>query len=108
MAKRAFQALGGLALVSLVAGSAAPRFAHAARPQADATVAIGISIPLLEYPDLPEGIQYGVQVAVAEANAANLVPGVHFVTNVLDDTINNKHDPVKEASNARKFISNPT
>jgi len=108
MAKRAFQALGGLAMVSLVAGGAAPRLAHAAHSQANATVSIGVSIPLLQYPNLPEGIQYGVQIAVAQANAAHLVPGVTFTTNVLDDTISNKYDPVKEASNARKFIANPT
>jgi branched-chain amino acid transport system substrate-binding protein len=108
MAKRAFQTLGGLALISLLAGGAAPRLAQAQHAQANATITIGISIPTLQYPNLPEGIEYGVKVAVAEANAANLVPGVTFAVNAKDDTINGKNDPVKDASNARGFISDPT
>ena len=108
MAKRAFQTLGGLALVSLLAGGAAPRLAHAQHAHANATITIGVSVPILEYPNLPEGIEYGVKIAVAQANAANLVPGVTFAVNAKDNTINGKHDPVKDASNARVFISDPT
>jgi len=108
MQKRTFSALSGFALISLAATSVAPRFALAHQAAANATVTIGVSVPLLEYPDLPIGIQHGVQVAVAQANAANLVPGVTFAVSPKDDTISNKHDPAKDASNARAFISDPT
>ncbi len=102
------QAVGGLSVIALLAGGALPRAAQASHAAANATVTIGVSVPLLEYPDLPEGIEYGVKVAVAQANAANVVPGVTFAVKVLDDTINNKHDPAKDAANARTFISDST
>ena len=101
MATRALRTAGGVALLSLMVGAAAPRLTQARAAAANATVTIGVSVPLLQYPDLPVGIANGVKVAIAEANAANTVPGVTFAPKVLDDTINNKHDPAKDASNAR-------
>ena len=108
MPTRALRTAGGIALLSLMVGAAAPRFTQAHVATANATVTIGVSVPLLQYPDLPVGIANGVKVAVAEANAANTVPGVTFAAKVLDDTINNKHDPAKDASNARTFIADPS
>jgi branched-chain amino acid transport system substrate-binding protein len=108
MSKSTFGALSGLTLLSLLAGSAAPRLAQAHPVTAGGTVTIGVSVPLNEYPNLPEGIEYGVKIAVAQANAAHVVPGVTFQAKVLDDTINNKHDPVKDAANARALISDRT
>jgi branched-chain amino acid transport system substrate-binding protein len=102
------QTAGSLSILALLAGGALPRAVQAQHARASATVTIAVSVPLNEYPDLPEGIEYGAMVAAAEANAANVVPGVTFKVSVLDDTINNKHDPVKEASNARKFIADST
>jgi len=108
MATRALRTAGGVALLSLMVGAAAPRLTQARAAAANATVTIGVSVPLLQYPDLPVGIANGVKVAIAEANAANTVPGVTFAPKVLDDTINNKHDPAKDASNARTFIADST
>ena len=108
MSKRFGGIAGSVALTSLLAVSVAPRMAQARTARANATVTIGVSVPLLQYPDLPLGIEYGVKVAVAQANAAKVVPGVTFAASVKDDTINNKHDPAKDAANARAFISDPT
>jgi branched-chain amino acid transport system substrate-binding protein len=108
MAKRAIQVLGGMALLPFIATSVTPVAQAAQKAHANIVVRIGVSVPYNEYPDLPEGIEYGVRIAVAEANAANLVPGVTFDVLKKDDTINNKHDPVKDASNARAFIADPS
>ncbi len=99
---------GAVALLSLLAGGAMPRFAQAHSVQATATVTIGVSVPLLQLPALATGIAHGVQVAVAQANAAHTVAGVTFAAKILDDTINNAYSPQKDASNAREFISDPT
>jgi branched-chain amino acid transport system substrate-binding protein len=108
MSTRAFGTLGSLALISLVAGSAAPRLAQAHQAQASATVTIGVSVPLLQLPALAKGISNGVAVAVAQANASHVVAGVTFKQNTLDDTLNNAYSPQKDASNARTFIADST
>jgi branched-chain amino acid transport system substrate-binding protein len=106
--KTAFRGAGAVALVSLVAGGTLPRTALAHTARANATVTIGVSVPLLQLPALATGIAHGVQVAVQQANAGNVVPGVTFKAVVKDDTINNAVNPQKDAANAREFISDPT
>ena len=106
--KQSVQFVAGATIVAMMVGGTLPRVAQAHQAAASATVNIGVSIPLLQYPDLPEGIEYGVKVAVAQANASHAVPGVTFNTIVLDDTISNKNDPVKDAANARILIANPS
>jgi branched-chain amino acid transport system substrate-binding protein len=106
--KRALHALGAVALASLLVGNAAPRVAQASVSHANATVTIGVSVPILQLAELANGIARGVKVAVAQANATNLVPGVTFKANVLDDTINNSNNPEKDAANARTFIADST
>lgn len=105
MPTRALRTAGGVALLSLMVGAAAPRLTQAHTAAADATVTIGVSVPLLQIPALAKGIANGVAVAVAEANANKTVAGVTFKQNTLDDTIDNKYSPVKDTSNARTFIS---
>jgi branched-chain amino acid transport system substrate-binding protein len=105
---RALKGLGGIVLLSSMAGSAIPQAAHAQRAHANATVTIGVSVPLLQLPDLATGIANGVKVALQQANAANLVPGVTFQASVKDDTINNSNNPEKDANNARAFIADTT
>jgi branched-chain amino acid transport system substrate-binding protein len=106
--KTALRGAGAVALVSLVASGALPRTAQAHTARASATVTIGVSVPLLQLPALATGIAHGVQVAVQQANASNVVPGVTFKAVVKDDTINNAVNPQKDAANAREFISDPT
>jgi branched-chain amino acid transport system substrate-binding protein len=106
--KRALHVLGAVALTSLLVGNAAPRDAHASVSNATATVTIGVSVPILQLAELANGIARGVKVAVAQANATNLVPGVTFKAEVLDDTINNSNNPEKDAANARTFIADNT
>jgi len=105
---RILQIAGGIALVSMLAGSAVPQVAQASQAQASATVTIGVSVPILQLATLANGIARGVKVAVAQANANNTVPGVTFKANVLDDTISNSNNPEKDAANARIFIADQT
>jgi branched-chain amino acid transport system substrate-binding protein len=108
MSKRLGGIAGSIALTSLLAVSVAPRMAQARTAQASATVTIGVSVPLLQLPALAKGIENGVSVAVAQANASHTVPGVTFKANTLDDTLNNAYSPQKDAANARSFIADPT
>jgi len=84
--------------------------AHAARvtasPQAIVTYDIGISVPLLQLPELAYGISHGVDVAIAQANSTHIVPGVTLHPILLDDTLNGKYSGEKDATNARQFITN--
>ncbi len=85
--------------------------AHAAQPAAHprasmATYDIGISVPLLQLPDLAYGISHGVDVAIAEANTKHTIPGVTINPILLDDTLNGKYSGSKDATNARQFINN--
>jgi branched-chain amino acid transport system substrate-binding protein len=106
--RRALRGLGAVAALALLAGNAVPRAAHATASHAGATVTIGVSVPILQLATIANGIVHGVKVAVAEANANHVVPGVSFKVNVLDDTINNAANPEKDAANARTFIADST
>ncbi len=106
--RRALRGLGAIALVSLLAGNAVPRSAHASVSDATGTITIGVSVPILQLAELANGIARGVKVAVAQANANHVVPGVTFQADVLDDTINNSNNPEKDAANARTFIADST
>lgn len=108
MSKRIGGIVGSIALTSLLAVSVAPHMAQARTAQAGATVTIGVSVPLLQLPALAKGISNGVAVAVAQANAANVVPGVTFKEDTKDDTLNNAYSPQKDAANARGFIADTT
>ncbi len=92
----------------LLAGiSSAVPAAHAAQPRAGlSTYTIGLSLPYLELKQLAVGIQNGVTVAVNQANASHLVPGVTFKVEALDDTVNGVYSGAKDAQNARQFINN--
>jgi ABC-type branched-subunit amino acid transport system substrate-binding protein len=87
--RRILQGVGAVALVSLLAGNAVPQAARATVAHANATVTIGVSVPILQLAELANGIARGVKVAAAQATASNVVPGVTFKVTVLDDTINN-------------------
>lgn len=92
----------GVATSSL---GAARSTAQAAHSQATATYAIGLSLPYLQLKELADGIERGVRVAVGQANAKHLVPGVTFSVKTLDDTVNGKNDGAKDAQNGRQFIN---
>lgn len=106
--KHVLRVVGGVALVSMLAGSGIPQVAQASKSSANATVTIGVSVPILQLAELANGIARGVKVAAAQANASNVVPGVTFKVTVSDDTINNSNNPEKDASNARTFIADNT
>ncbi|HEY5836894.1 branched-chain amino acid ABC transporter substrate-binding protein [Streptomyces sp.] len=72
---------------------------------AKTTVVIGVDAPLTG-PNSATGlgIQYGVKIAVDDANAKNLVPGVTFKIKALDD----KADPATGQQNATKLVADNT
>src|SRR5437764_8972886 len=96
------------ALVTTSGLSARYAVAQAARPQAMATYTIGLSLPYLQLKEFADGIQRGVAVAVAQANAKHLVRGATFKIKPLDDTVNGKYDGAKDAQNGRPLINDPT
>ena len=64
------------------------------------TLTIGVDAPLSgENSTTGLGIQYGVQIAVDDANKNNWVPGVKFKVKALDD----KAQPATGQSNATSF-----
>ncbi|WP_189492021.1 branched-chain amino acid ABC transporter substrate-binding protein [Streptomyces antnestii] len=66
------------------------------------TVVIGVDAPLTGQNSATGlGIQYGVQIAVDDANKKNLVPGVKFKVSALDD----KANPASGQQNATKFVA---
>ncbi|WP_405580293.1 branched-chain amino acid ABC transporter substrate-binding protein [Streptomyces sp. NBC_01190] len=68
---------------------------------AKTTVVIGVDAPLTGANSATGlGIQYGVQIAVDDANAKNLVPGVTFKVKALDD----KAQPATGQQNATAFV----
>ncbi|PKV85170.1 substrate-binding family protein [Streptomyces sp. TLI_146] len=67
------------------------------------TVVIGVDAPLTGQNSATGlGIQYGVQIAVDDANAKNLVPGVKFAVKALDD----KALPPTGQQNATALVAN--
>ena len=65
------------------------------------TVVIGVDAPLTGANSATGlGIQYGVQIAVDDANAKNLVPGVTFKVKALDD----KAQPATGQTNATALV----
>ncbi|WP_105972643.1 branched-chain amino acid ABC transporter substrate-binding protein [Streptomyces geranii] len=67
----------------------------------DTTLTIGVDAPLSgENSTTGLGIQYGVQIAVDDANKNNLVPGVKFKVKALDD----KAQPATGQSNATALV----
>jgi branched-chain amino acid transport system substrate-binding protein len=69
------------------------------------TVTIGVDAPLSgENSATGLGIQYGVKIAVDDANKKNLVPGVKFKTKALDD----KAQPATGQQNATALVSDKT
>ena len=108
MSSRAARLGSMLAASTMLAGLTG--IAHAAQPaahpQANAVYDIGISVPLLQLPDLAYGISHGVDVAIAEANSKHTIPGVTINPILLDDTLNGKYSGSKDATNARQFINN--
>ena len=95
------------ALVAVTLGAARP----AVQPitvQASTTYTIGVSLPFNELAELANGISHGVQVAVKQANASHMVPGVTFQVKTLDDTLNGQHDGAKDAANGLQFIDDAT
>lgn len=67
------------------------------------TVVIGVDAPLTGQNSATGlGIQYGVQIAVDDANAKNLVPGVKFEVKALDD----KALPPTGQQNATALVAN--
>jgi branched-chain amino acid transport system substrate-binding protein len=107
MQKRSYCVFGSLALIALATTSTAPRLGpvHAA---GGGVATIGVSVPLLQLPALAKGIANGVAVAVAQANASHMVPGVTFKEETLDDTLNNASRPQTDAANARTLIADTT
>ncbi|MBM9505573.1 branched-chain amino acid ABC transporter substrate-binding protein [Actinacidiphila acididurans] len=66
------------------------------------TVVIGVDAPLTGANSATGlGIQYGVQIAVDDANAKNLVPGVTFKVKALDD----KAQPATGQQNATALVA---
>ncbi|WP_234343838.1 branched-chain amino acid ABC transporter substrate-binding protein [Streptomyces sp. NRRL F-5123] len=66
------------------------------------TVVIGVDAPLTGANSATGlGIQYGVKLAVEDANAKKLVPGVTFQVKALDD----KANPANGQQNATAFVS---
>ncbi len=108
---RAAKTVGVSALAAAVAAgglSAKQSIVQAAQPHATATYAIGLSLPYNQLKELAVGIEYGVRVAIGQANASHLVPGVMFTYKSLDDTVNGKNDGGKDAQNGRQFINDPS
>ncbi len=91
-------------LLTSIAGTA--HAAGPARPRAAVsfTYKIGLSLPYNELAELSYGIKQSVQVAVKQANAARLVPGVTFDISSLDDTVNGQHNGPKDSQNALQFV----
>jgi len=105
--------LGGVLAASTLLTSFTGIAAHAATPGAGArarmfTYNIGISLPLLQLPEIANGISHGVDVAIAQANSKHTIPGVTLHPILLDDTLNGTYSGEKDAANARQFINNTT
>lgn len=95
--------VSGAALLGTLLGTA-PMNALASHPQSTLTYAIGLSLPYGQLAELSYGIERGVRVAVAQANASNLVPGTKFTVLPMDDTVSQQYSGEKDANNARVFI----
>jgi branched-chain amino acid transport system substrate-binding protein len=91
-------------LTPLTTAAALPGNAQASHARAYSRVTIGVSVPLLNVPDLAYGMAHAVQVAVSRANASGVVPGVTFAVRILDDTVNHAVSPQKDGANAHVFI----
>ncbi|MFE9095087.1 branched-chain amino acid ABC transporter substrate-binding protein [Streptomyces sp. NPDC007264] len=69
------------------------------------TITIGVDAPLSgENSTTGLGIQYGVQIAVDDANKKNTVPGVKFAVKALDD----KAQPANGQQNATALVGDKT
>ena len=73
------------------------------------TITIGVDLPV-SGADASDGIPTAnaIKLAVKDANDGKLVPGFTLAVNVLDDTVNGVHDPVKGATNFKTFVTDPT
>src|SRR5689334_2528828 len=101
--------LSVLATVVTTGGlSAKLSMVQAAHTQAAATYTIGVSLPYLQLKEASDGIERGVRVALAQANAHHFVAGVTFTIKPLDDTISGQYSGAKDAQNGRQFINDPT
>lgn len=106
---RAAQAAGLSAVIAAIATTGVSAARPATQPHASYTLTIGTSVPLSSgLKQLADGINKSVQVAVAQANAAHLVPNVTFKARLLDDTVGTNYSPDKDASNARTLIADPS
>lgn len=108
---RAAQAAGLSVLAAVVTTgglSAKLSMVQAAHTQAAATYTIGVSLPYLQLKEASDGIERGVRVALAQANASHLVAGATLTIKTLDDTISGAYSGAKDAQNGRQFINDPT
>jgi ABC-type branched-subunit amino acid transport system substrate-binding protein len=103
---------GTLARATIAALSFNP-FDAAAGSRASAadskTLKIGVDLPLSggeAASNIPT--QNAVLLAIEEANAKGLPQGYKLAAQVLDDTVQGKHDPGQGAQNVRTFISDPS
>ena len=90
-----------LAAVAMAATTLTPA-ANAAGP----VVKIGVDLPM-SGGDASNGIptNYGVVLAVEEANAKGLPGGITLQVNTLDDAVQGVHDPAAGAQNIKTFVS---
>jgi branched-chain amino acid transport system substrate-binding protein len=108
---------GTLAAAWAVAPAAAPRVGAASPatspaaspPVAGEVLTIGISLPMQgDLRGTTEPIRAGVQLAVDEANAEGLVPGVTIRTRLLDHGAGGGPDTSQAATDMRAFVDDPT
>ncbi len=104
-AARFSSVLAAGALLTSIASTAHAAQPARARAAGSFTYTIGVSLPYNQLAELSNGIRDSVQVAIAQANAKKLIPGVTLQINSIDDTVNGKNDGAKDAQNARQFIA---
>jgi branched-chain amino acid transport system substrate-binding protein len=95
------------AAVLAAVGGTALRPAYAA----DKTVSVGIDLSFTGADaESANRIFYGAQLAIDQANAANVVPGYTIQILKLDDgtATAGQYDPAQAATNARKMVSDPS
>jgi branched-chain amino acid transport system substrate-binding protein len=95
------------AAVLAAVGGTALRPAYAA----DKTVSVGIDLSFTGADaESANRIFYGAQLAIDQANAANIVPGYTIQILKLDDgtATAGQYDPAQAATNARKMVSDPS
>ncbi|HEX5586532.1 MAG TPA: branched-chain amino acid ABC transporter substrate-binding protein [Acidimicrobiia bacterium] len=91
-----------LTLGATLAMGAAPAVGASSKPR---VVTIGVIAPLdAGLTSFGRGIRNSVELAVAQANAADLVPGWTIKVRALDDS----SDPLKGAKAAKKLAADPT